>query len=98
VPFTIFLQTEQNKIWQFFYELSWKETFIYFYNTVRPMNCMYYLKCSVNIFITHIILTAVEDPWEKSQQSREYYYYYHHHRHHHHYVFKGVKVSCRGKN
>jgi hypothetical protein len=47
---------------------------------------MYYLKCSVNILTNHIILTAVEDPWEKSQQSHEYYF------------FKRVAVSCGGKN
>jgi len=50
---------------------------------------MYYLKCTVNIFITHIILTAVENPWEKSQKSHEYYYYY---------FFKRVTISCGGKN
>jgi len=48
---------------------------------------MYYLKCSINIFITHIILTALEDTWEKFQQSHEYYYYF----------FKRVTISCGGE-
>jgi hypothetical protein len=47
---------------------------------------MYYLKCSVNIFITHVTLTAV-DPWEKFQQSHEFYYYF----------FKRVTISCGAK-
>jgi hypothetical protein len=39
------------------------------------MNCMHYVKCSVNICIIHIILTAAEGPWGEVQQSHEYYFF-----------------------
>jgi len=33
----------------------------YIYNKFCPVNCMHYLKCSINI--TYTILVAAEDPW-----------------------------------
>jgi hypothetical protein len=44
------------------------------------------------MFITHIILTALEDPWEKFPQSHDYHYYYYY------YFFKRVTISCGGEN
>ena len=43
--------------------LIWERMFTYSCKKFRPVNCMHYIKCSINSFITHIILVAAEGPW-----------------------------------
>jgi hypothetical protein len=39
-----------------------EKMFKYFYNKFRPVNCMHYIKSSVNILLL-IFLAAADDPW-----------------------------------